>query len=329
MNIIEMDSVNRIYKVSIRDGNIMKYIFSRKYEIIKAVDNMSFSINEGELVGFVGANGAGKSTAIKLMCGILTPSEGIIKVLGNNLYEKMKKNMLQVGVIFGQRSQLWWDLPLIDTYKLLKKIYRIVDSVYDESIELLIKYLEIDMIWNKPVRMMSLGQRMKGEIGAAILHNPRLLFLDEPTIGLDVMVKKQVRDFIKVLNKERGLTIFLTSHDMRDIEEVCNRVILVNKGKIFDDASIEELIRKYGRKSRIDIEFVDCAANDFKISGLKTIYCEAERKKYSFVFDKGELSTGRLLSELSKYGEIVNFNVREDSIEDVICNLYTELKDIT
>lgn len=327
MNIIDMNSVDRIYNVPIRDGNILKYIFSRKYETIKAVDNMTFSVNEGELIGFVGANGAGKSTAIKLMCGILTPSQGEIKVLGNDPYEKRKENMRHIGVVFGQRSQLWWDLPLKDTYKLLKKIYRITNHTYDESIKLLCKYLEIDMIWNKPVRMMSLGQRMKGEIGAAILHDPQLLFLDEPTIGLDVMVKRQVREFIKILNKERGLTVFLTSHDMRDIEEVCNRVILVNKGKIFDDASIDELISKYGKRSRIDIEFLDATEDDFKISGLRKICREAEGKKYSFVFDKRELATSRLLSELSRYGEIVNVNIKDDSVEDVIYNLYTELKD--
>lgn len=325
MQVIKLESVSKSYSIPIRDGNLAKYIFSRKYKTIEAVKDLSFSINKGELVAFLGANGAGKSTTIKLLCGILTQSDGKIRVFGRDPYNFRKENMRNIGVVFGQRSQLWWDLPLKDTYQLLKKIYRIDDRTFDSNIELLNKYLSIKSIWNQPVRMLSLGQRMKGELGAAILHDPEILFLDEPTIGLDVLVKKEVRDFIKEINHLKNTTIFLTSHDMRDVEEICDRVIIINNGRMYDDTDLNELKNRYKNKISFEVLFKN-SVTELRNVDVEESTMQNDGHVWLCTIDSHKITTGKFLNDMSKHGEIINLSVKENSIEQIICDLYANMK---
>lgn len=228
-NIIEVDNLYREYKVAKKGKNYLQYFFNRKYKKISAVNDISFAINEGESVGFLGPNGAGKSTTIKMLVGILTPSSGKIKVFGREPSKYRKENAQYIGVVFGQKSQLWWDLPVIDTYLLLKKIYKISEEEFEYNLKYYVSELDMDSFLHQPVRQLSLGQRMRAELCAALLHNPRILFLDEPTIGLDIVVKKQIRLMINKINRERNVTILLTTHDLKDIEDVCDRIILINR----------------------------------------------------------------------------------------------------
>ena len=215
MSIIELSNVDRIFKIAKREKSFLKYVFRRQFEIKEAVKDVSFQIEEGELVGFIGPNGAGKSTTIKMMTGILVPSGGTIKVLGKDPHKNRKSIAKEVGLVFGQRSQLWWDLPVADTYLLLKRIYNIDDEVFEKNIQTYSKLLDIQSFINQPVRQLSLGQRMRADLCAALLHDPKIIFLDEPTIGLDIVVKKQIREMIKEINKTRNVTVILTTHDMK------------------------------------------------------------------------------------------------------------------
>lgn len=210
-------------------------------EIIHAVEDISFSIRKGETVGFIGPNGAGKSTTIKMLVGILHPTCGSVTVLGREPYKHRKENAGQIGVVFGQKSQLWWDLPVIDTYMLLRKIYKIPDHIYQENLKTYTERLQMQEFLHQPVRQLSLGQRMRAELCAALLHNPEILFLDEPTIGLDIVVKKQIREMVRQINQEKKVTLLLTTHDLQDMEEVCDRMILINHGRIIVDGQLREV----------------------------------------------------------------------------------------
>lgn len=298
----------------------MKFLFSRKYETIHAVDSINFSIHKGELVGFVGPNGAGKSTAIKMMSGILAPTSGSVTVMENDPFKKRKQNAYHIGVVFGQRSQLWWDLPIGDTFKLLKKIYRVSDEIYSRNLSLFKEYLDLESIWNQPVRQLSLGQRMRAEIAAAILHNPELLFLDEPTIGLDIVAKRQIREFILKLNKDYQTTVILTSHDMKDIEEICGRIILIDKGTIVIDCPMTELKNSYNKTAIVKVN-LNKPVSDFDIAGAQGT-SELDGLKWTFGVDKSVTTTGHLVFEISKVSEISDIEIKEQAIEDIIHDIY-------
>ena len=213
----------------------IKSFFSTEHITKRAVDDISFEINDGEIVGYIGANGAGKSTTIKMMTGILTPTSGKVTVNGITPYENREKNAKNIGVVFGQKTQLWWDLPISETFSLLKDIYDISDNDFEERMNFFKKVLGLEEFFLNPVRTLSLGQRMRADLAAALIHNPQVIYLDEPTIGLDVVVKESVRKAIKEINKKYGTTIILTTHDLNDIEELCNRIIILNKGYCFTD----------------------------------------------------------------------------------------------
>lgn len=236
--IIEIQNVSKEFKVLNRreglKGSIMD-LFSRNYKIVRAVDNISMDINQGEIVGYLGPNGAGKSTTIKMMTGVLEPTSGGILVNGNEPYRNRTKNAQEIGVVFGQRSQLWWSLPLIESFKLLKDIYRVGDAEYNGMMEMYRELVDIEGLLHKPVRQMSLGQRTLSDILAAFLHDPKIVFLDEPTIGLDVSMKAKIRELIHALNKEKNTTVILTTHDMGDVDALCRRIVIIDNGKMLYD----------------------------------------------------------------------------------------------
>lgn len=241
---IKVEHLSKTYKVARRNSGLreaIKSLYSREYEEIKALDDISFTISDGEMVGYIGPNGAGKSSTIKVLSGILTPDSGACVIDGKVPWKERKSHVRDIGVVFGQRSQLWWDVPVIDSFELIKDIYSIPNKKYERNLEELVELLSLRQIIKTPVRQLSLGQRMRCEIAAALLHSPRILFLDEPTIGLDAVSKLAVREFILDLNKKHNTTVILTTHDMQDIEALTSRILLIGKGKILLDGSLEKL----------------------------------------------------------------------------------------
>ena len=241
---ITLQSINKTFRVAKRQAGFkraFKALFSREYEIVHALKDVSFSIADGEMVGYIGPNGAGKSTTIKIMCGVLTPDNGDCQINGRTPWRERVTHVSEIGVVFGQRSQLWWDVPIIDSFELIRDIYRVEQVTYKKNLDELVELLELSETLKTPARSLSLGQRMRCEIVASLLHNPKTLFLDEPTIGLDAVSKIAVRQFIKRLNSEHGTTVLLTTHDMQDIEALTERIILVGKGQILLDGNLAEL----------------------------------------------------------------------------------------
>ena len=318
--LIRVEALSRDYRVAKRGGGFRKFMFSREFETIHAVSGIHFTISKGELAGFVGPNGAGKSTTIKMMSGILVPTSGSVAVMGNDPFKKRKQNAYHIGVVFGQRSQLWWDLPIGDTFTLLKKIYKVQDDIYHRNVGLFKEYLDLESIWNQPVRQLSLGQRMRAEIAAAILHNPELLFLDEPTIGLDIVAKRQIREFILKLNRDYQTTVVLTSHDMKDIEEICGRIILIDKGAIVVDCPMRELKNSYNKTAVVKVNLNRPVA-EFHIAGASGA-SELDGLKWTFLVDKGVTTTGHLVFEISKLAEIADIEIKERAVEDIIHDIY-------
>lgn len=306
----------------------IKSFFSTEYIIKKAVDDISFSIEDGEIVGYIGANGAGKSTTIKMMTGILTPTSGKITVDGLVPYEKRKENAKHIGVVFGQKTQLWWDLPLSETFTLLKEIYEVSDKDFNERMAFLNSTLSLEDFMLTPVRSLSLGQRMRADIAAALIHNPKVVYLDEPTIGLDVMVKEKVRNAIREINKKYGTTIILTTHDLNDIEELCSRIIIIDDGKKIYDGSLEEIKSRYGARTSIELQVkkkIDLSSLNFKenLEG-DDLNIKEENNKIIATFNKNKISSSEIMSEILTKVEVIDFKVIETSIEDIIKKIYSE-----
>ena len=306
----------------------IKSFFSREYVLKKAVDNISFHIKKGEIVGYIGANGAGKSTTIKMMTGILTPTSGSITVDGLVPYEKRKENAKHVGVVFGQKTQLWWDLPLSETFTLLKEIYEVSDEDFNERMEFLNNILGFNEFLLTPVRSLSLGQRMRADIAAALIHNPKVIYLDEPTIGLDVMVKEKVREAIKEINKKYGTTIILTTHDLNDIEELCSRIIIIDKGKKIYDGSLQEIKAKYGAMTSIEFQIknnLDVESLYFKEDlNADDLIFKNEDNKITALFNKNKISQSEIMSVIINNTEVIDFKIIETSIEDIIKRIYNK-----
>ncbi len=254
--IIKVEDLKKYFKVYKKEPGLLgsiKSLWKRDYETVKAVDNISFEITEGEIVGFIGQNGAGKTTTLKMLSGLLYPTEGSTTVLGFNPWDRKPEFQKQFALVMGQKNQLWWDLPAIESFHLNKAIYEIPDEQFDKTLSKLAKILDVEDILKIQVRKLSMGQRMKCEIIAALLHNPKVLFLDEPTIGLDVVMQKTLRDFIKKYNKEFGATIILTSHYMGDVKELCERVIMIDKGQKIYDGKLSDIINKYARNKILSL----------------------------------------------------------------------------
>ena len=306
----------------------IKSFFSTEYIIKRAVDDISFSIEDGEIVGYIGANGAGKSTTIKMMTGILTPTSGKITVDGLVPYEKRKENAKRIGVVFGQKTQLWWDLPLSETFTLLKEIYEVSDKDFNERMAFLNSTLSLEDFMLTPVRSLSLGQRMRADIARALIHNPKVVYLDEPTIGLDVMVKEKVRNAIREINKKYGTTIILTTHDLNDIEELCSRIIIIDDGKKIYDGSLEEIKSRYGARTSIELQVkkkIDLSSLNFKENLEEDdLNIKEENNKIIATFNKNKISSSEIMSEILTKVEVIDFKVIETSIEDIIKKIYSE-----
>ncbi len=322
MSYIIVDDISKTFKVAKRNSGLksaLKSFIKREYTIVEAVKNVSFEINEGEIVGYIGPNGAGKSTTIKMLSGILLPTAGNIKVNGLNPFEDRKKYVSNIGVVFGQRSQLAWDIPAEDTFDLLKDIYKIDEEKYQNTKTQLVKLLNIEEVIKKPVRSLSLGQRMRCEIAASLLHEPKILFLDEPTIGLDAASKKIVRDFILKINKERKVTVILTTHDMTDIETLAKRIILIGKGQILYDGSLNKLKSKYGSYKTITVNTKE-KINKPKLKGI--INSEKIEDGYNFIIDSNIITVSSFVNYLSKRYSIDDLEIDNEHIDDVILKLY-------
>ena len=299
MSFINVDCISKTFKVAKRNSGLkaaLKSFFKREYTYIDAVKNVSFSIEKGEIVGYIGPNGAGKSTTIKMLSGILLPTAGNIRVNGLDPFKDRKKYVSNIGVVFGQRSQLSWDIPAEDTFDLLKDIYDLSDKEYQKTKTELVNLLNIQEVMKQPVRSLSLGQRMRCEIAASLLHKPKILFLDEPTIGLDAESKKIVRDFIKKLNKNHKTTVILTTHDMTDIEALAKRIILIGKGELLYDGTLSNLKKKYGSYKEVLVSTNE-KIDKIRLKGI--IKKSKNINGYSFIIDSNVLSLSKLLNNLS------------------------------
>lgn len=325
MNIISVKNLSKTFKKPVRGEGIkgmIKSFFSKKYDEVKAVDSISFDIKEGEIVGYIGANGAGKSTTIKMMCGILYPTDGEVKIDGMSFEKDRQAINKQMGVVFGQKTQLWWDIPLIETFKILKSIYEVSDEEYEERFEYLCDLLDMKPFLTQTVRSLSLGQRMRADFAAALIHSPRIVYLDEPTIGLDVLVKEKIRGAIKELNKRYNITVILTTHDMKDIEELCNRIIIIDKGKILYDGSLANIKYRFGNTKTIYIPSnVNIEANEITNRFPKLII-ETKGDKTGIKFSLNNVETDDILLHLINTYHIKDFEIEDISIEDITKKLY-------
>lgn len=328
MPIIQVKDLRKEYRVNERKEGLsgaVKNLFHPKYTTKVAVDNINFSIEEGEMVGYIGANGAGKSTTIKMLTGILTPTSGEITVNGLVPQENRMKNNIQIGAVFGQRTQMSWDIPVIESYKLIQKIYEVSDKAYEENLRKFTELLDLKDLLRIPVRQLSLGQKMRCEIAAAFIHDPKIVYLDEPTIGLDVMVKDNIRKFIKELNKEKKTTVILTTHDLQDIEEICSRIIIIDQGKKIYDGGLEEIKNQFGKYRIVQFKVKDMKENISEVLEEKSdILSVVSSSEYELTikFDKQEITAAGVMNTIAPYCDILDLTIQEPSIESIVMDLY-------
>lgn len=325
MSIISVKNLSKTFKKPIRDEGLVgmiKSVFSRKYDEVVAVDNISFDIDEGEIVGYIGANGAGKSTTIKMMCGILYPTSGDVTVNGLKFDKNRQTINKNMGVVFGQKTQLWWDIPLIETFKILKSIYEVSDEEYNERFEYLCELLDLKPFLTQTVRSLSLGQRMRADFAAALIHSPKIVYLDEPTIGLDVLVKDKIRGAIKELNKKYNITVILTTHDMKDIEELCNRIIIIDKGKILYDGSLANIKYRFGNTKTIYIQSNLKLDIDEINNKYKNVEITNQDEKIAIKFSLNDVDLDDMLLYLINTYHVKDFKIEDISIEDITKQLY-------
>lgn len=325
MSIISVKDLSKTFKKPIRKeglGGMLKSLFSKEYEEIKAVDGISFDIEEGEIVGYIGANGAGKSTTIKMMCGVLYPTGGSISVNGMSFDKSRQEINKKMGVVFGQKTQLWWDIPLIETFKILKSIYEVPDEEYNEKFEYLCDLLDLKSFLTQNVRSLSLGQRMRADFAAALIHSPKIVYLDEPTIGLDVLVKDKIRKAVKELNKKYNTTIILTTHDMKDIEELCNRIIIIDKGRILYDGTLANIKHRFGNVKTIFIPSNLELDRDDIADKFEKILFEEHEDTLAIKFSTDEVELDDVLVYLINNYHIKDFKIEDISIEDITKQLY-------
>ncbi|RRJ63394.1 ATP-binding cassette domain-containing protein [Paenibacillus oralis] len=322
MSLIEVEHVSKAFRLINRTPNQGPAILSllkRQYEWKKAVDDISFSIGSGELVGYIGANGAGKSTTIKMLAGILVPTEGLIRVQGKVPWKNRRENARKIGVVFGQRTQLYWNLPMEETFDLFRMIYKIDKRQYRKNFEFYIELLEMSSFLKTPVRQLSLGQRMRAEIVVALLHDPEIVYLDEPTIGLDVAVKAKIREFIRQVNQEKNTTFILTTHDMKDIDYICDRIITIDQGKLIFDGTLKQFKNRFTNGHQL---VVKVGQPDISVSDPRLVLLQDQGLQKSFLFRKEEISIVEALALISKQTEIIDIEIKEPEIEDAVKQLY-------
>ncbi|MCM1106940.1 MAG: ATP-binding cassette domain-containing protein [Blautia sp.] len=308
----------------------IKGLFSTEKVRKLAVDDISFAIDEGEIVGYIGSNGAGKSTTIKMMTGILTPTSGKCTVNGVDPSRNRMVNAKNIGVVFGQRTQLWWDLPLSESFTILKEIYDVPDGDYKERMNFLNAVLDLPEFFDRPVRTLSLGQRMRADLGAALIHNPKVLYLDEPTIGLDLVVKDKIRDAIREINEKYRTTVILTTHDIGDIEELCSRIIVIDEGKKIYDGSLADLKDTYGTKRKVimevrstgQAEHVDWQAALGVDAALFSVTVDAENNELVITFDKNDLQVSEVIASAMAACEVKDIRLQETELSEIVKAIY-------
>lgn len=328
MSIIEASGLTKSFMQAVKEPGLkgaVKHLFVPKHIEKVAVKPLDLRIETGEMVAYVGPNGAGKSTTIKMLTGILMPTAGSILVNGVNPYKKRMENAAQIGAVFGQRTQLWWDIAIAESFSLLKDIYHIPDAVYKRNLECFTELLGMDEFMHLSARKLSLGQRMRADLAAALLHNPPILYLDEPTIGLDVSVKQKIREFIKQINQERQTTVMLTTHDLGDIEDLCQRLIIIDHGSIIYDGSLSEVKARFARDRMIFFQLGTPMPEMLKdqlllIPGLRL--AQQSEQEFSVAFDRNEYTASDIVSRVMKLGEVVDFRMEDANIEQVIKAVY-------
>ncbi len=323
MSVIQVENLSKVYRTQHKDpglGGAIKALFRPHYQTKVAVDQLSFSIEPGEIVGFIGVNGAGKSTSIKMLTGILVPSEGRVRVLGRDPYRERVANAREIGVVFGQRSQLWWDLALIESLNLIAKIYQIEAPQYRRLLAEFTEALELKELLDQPIRTMSLGQKMRAELAATLIHQPKIVYLDEPTIGLDLMVKERFQTFIKQQNDERKITVFLTTHDLRDIEELCHRVLIINTGRLIYDGPLKTIQEQFRTHRQITFETSSPIGTLTIPNGAEIV--AREERKLVLRFDRAIVSASQLATVLMPQLDVVDFSLAEPDLGTIIKQIY-------
>jgi ABC-2 type transport system ATP-binding protein len=328
---IEAKGLTKEFKVyQSRKGLIGAFrdLFDRNYRVIRAVDSIDLSIDQGEMVGYIGENGAGKSTTIKMLTGILQPTSGYLRVNGFDPHREREKFVRTIGVVFGQRSQLWWDIAVRESFQLLQKVYRVTDESTQKHLNRMVEVLEIGDLLDQPVRKLSLGQRMRCELAASLIHKPSLLFLDEPTIGLDVLVKENIRQFLREMNREYGTTIMLTTHDLGDIEALCSRVIMLDQGKIIYDGSLDRLRTEWGGGRKIHLELgrdYELAELQACTNGLKVSWEKRAKRKFTVHISNGSATVSEVLTRLLQKGIVIQeMQTEEATTEEIVRKIYAE-----
>lgn len=328
-NMIEVRDLRKEFKAySSRTGlkGAFRDLFTRNYKIVPAVNDISFSVKQGEMVGYIGENGAGKSTTIKMLTGILTPTSGNIVVNGMVPHKEREKFVQTIGVVFGQRSQLWWDIAVQESFRLLKKVYKVSDAHYNEHMDHVIRTLDIEPLLDKPVRKLSLGQRMRCELAAALIHNPPLLFLDEPTIGLDVLVKLKIREFLKEINEKYNTTVLLTTHDLTDIEALCERVVMLDEGKVIYDGALQSLKENWGEGKELHFQFlekVDIASLYAVTNGLLVKWeWDAKALVFTAITEDIDEIISQVIGRVAAAFKIKDVKIIETSTEEIIRKIY-------
>ena len=324
MSFIEVKNVSKTFKISKRRSGVpgmLANLFVPKYEKKEAVKNISFNIEKGEMVGFIGPNGAGKSTTIKMLSGILYPDSGEINVGGFIPYKQRKNYVGRIGVVFGQKSQLQWDLPVIDSFELLKAIYSVPDDVYKKNLNRFTEMLDMSGFIDQPVRQLSLGQKMRADIVAALIHSPEIVFFDEPTIGVDVVGKETIRSFIRELNEQDNVTMIFTTHDMQDIEKTCKRLIIIDEGAKVYDGTLSGIREKYGTSRQLDVEF-GSKEDIAPIDNVEIV--ELENNKKRFVFENRDVHINELMNHLLSNYNVRDINISEPEIESIIRRIYNK-----
>lgn len=323
---ISVEGLSKSFKVAKRSSGLRqaaKALFFREHKIVHALNDVSFHIQPGEIVGYIGPNGAGKSTTIKVMSGILVPDGGSCSIMGYTPWKDRVPYVRNIGVVFGQRTQLWWDVPVIDSFELLRDIYKVPAAEYKQTLDLLVETLELQSLLGMPVRQLSLGQRMRCEIAASLLHGPNILFLDEPTIGLDAISKIAVRQFIKTINKEKEVTVILTTHDMNDIEALANRILLIGKGSLLYDGTVTALRSRFGTRKSITIDYRE-TSDRLDIPGTEPLSWSPERAVLSV--DTEQIKISDVIARLSSKVDLLDVAVESQPIEDIIVQLYKEYR---
>jgi len=321
---IEVEHLTKTFSIAERESGLwgaLKGVVNRKHRVVRALDDISFSIEPGELVGYIGPNGAGKSTTVKIISGILVPDSGSCRILGRVPWQDRIPHVKEIGVVFGQRTQLWWDLPVVESFDLLRDIYTVPQEEYQRSLDELLQLLTLEPLLDTPVRQLSLGQRMRCDLAAALLHAPSILFLDEPTIGLDAVSKLAVRGFVKRLNRDRGVTVILTTHDMDDIEALCSRVMVIGAGRILSDGTVADLRSRVTTERRLIIDLVEESPR-FSVAGANLLLQEGNRVHLGF--DPEQTPAADLIARVTADHPVRDLFVENPPIEEIIADLYRE-----